>query len=273
MLQVFLAPADLSQWIDGAVLMRMGAGQQVSHFPAMPRAMLTLHLVRLNGQAWSVAQPAMFHTLTTEPTTYTHAGEILALGLIIRPSAAACLLGRLCGAITGQSVSWGCVAGESEAARLADELDHLCVEMDGLRALTASFSRVMDLVNVDRWQQLEHLCATLGHHGAKSADILGVGRRQLERRCLAVLGMTPKQFERLERFHRVLSAVLMRDAAPLVQAALDAGYYDQSHLALDARLLSGATVGELKLLARPDTSWWALSTQRAMHGSMNRSIP
>lgn len=263
MLQVFRAPTHMSPWIDGAVLMQMGATQQVSHFPAMPRAMLTMQLVCLNGKAWSVSQPATFHSLTTEPSTYTHAGEILALGLIVRPSAAACLLAPACGAITNEAVSWSAIVGASEAARLAEQVERLDSEMDGLRALTASFCRAMDSVALLRWQQMEHLCETVGRHGAKATDILGVGRRQLERRCLALLGMSPKQFERLERFHRALSAVVMRDAAPLVQTAIDAGYYDQSHLALDARQLGGTTVRELKRMATPDTSWWALSTPSA----------
>jgi methylphosphotriester-DNA--protein-cysteine methyltransferase len=87
-----------------------------------------------------------------------------------------------------------------------------------------------------------------------------------------VLGVSPKQFERLERFHRALSAVVTQDAAPLAQTALDAGYCDQSHLALDARQLGGASVREMKSLAAPGTPWWALSTPRAMRDAPDRVL-
>lgn len=267
MLQVFRAPSPLSRWIDGAVLMRMGADQHVSRFPAMPRAMLVMHLKPAEGGAWSVAQAATFHTLTTEPREYTHAGDIVALGLIVRPAAAACLLASAGGTLTNQTVPWRAIVGEPEAAKLAQELEPLDGEATCLRALMASFARAMDAVPAERWQQHERLCEAVGLHGAKAAELLGIGRRQLERRCAAVLGVSPKHFERLERFHRALSAVVTQDAASLAQESLDAGYYDQSHLGLDARQLGGASVLEMKSQAAPGTPWWALSTPRALAGA------
>lgn len=252
--------------------MRMEAGHGVSRFPAMPRAMLAMHLSRVDGAAWSIAQPATFHTLTTQPSVYTHAGNITALGLIVRPSAAACLLGQACGAMTNQALPWSAIVGESEAVRLAEEIERLRTEAACLRVLMASFGRAMHSVALGRWQQTERLCEAVGWSGAQAGDTVGLGRRQLERRCLTVLGVSPKQFERLERFHRALSAVVTQDAAPLAQTALDAGYYDQSHLALDARQLGGASVREMKSLAAPGTPWWALSTPRAMRDAPDRVL-
>lgn len=267
MLQVFRAPSPLSCWIDGAVLIRMGAGQRVSRFPAMPRAMLVMHLAPAEGGAWSIAQPATFHTLTTEPSEYAHAEGIVALGLIVRPAAAACLLVPACGPLTNQAVPWHAIVGEPEAAALADALEPLDAEANCLSALMASFARAMEAVPEERWQQHERLCEAVGLHGAKAAELLGIGRRQLERRCAAVLGVSPKHFERLERFHRALSAVVAQDAPSLAQESLDAGYFDQSHLGLDARQLGGASVLEMKAQAAPGTPWWALSTPRALAGA------
>lgn len=264
MLQVFRVPPPLSQWVDGAVLMRMGHGCQVSHFPAMPRAMLSMHLACAEGQPCVVAQPATFHSLTTHPSVYAHAGGITALGLIVRPSAAACLLGPAWGAITDQSLSWSSIVGEPEAARLVDQVATRCTAQAGLRALIASFSDAMDKVPLARWQQHERLCDAVGRRGAQAADTMGIGRRQLERRCMGMLGMPPKHFERLERFHRALSAVMTQDTTSLAQNSLEAGYYDQSHMALDARRLGGASMLEMKAQARADAPWWALATPRAM---------
>jgi hypothetical protein len=80
MLKAYCLPPQLSLWLDGAVCMQMDAGQGVSRFPAMTRAMLTMHLVRVDGAVCPIAQPALFHTLTTQPTAYTHTENITALG-------------------------------------------------------------------------------------------------------------------------------------------------------------------------------------------------
>ena len=223
-----------------------------------------MHLVRGDDAAWSIAQPATFHTLTTQPSAYTHAGNIMALGLIVRTSAAACLLGQTCEALTNQTLPWSAIAGDPEVVRLSEEIVQPKTDTACLQLLMSSFGRAMRLVAVSRWQQTERLCLAVGRSGAQAGEFVGLGQRQLERRCLTVLGVSPKQFERLERFHRALSSVVTANAPPLAQVALDAGYYDQSHLALDARHLGGASVGEMKALAAPDTPWWALSAPHAM---------
>lgn len=267
MLQVFRAQPPLSQWVDGAVLIRMGAGPQVSRFPAMPRAMLTMHVVEPEGRNCTLVHPPTFHTLTTRPQTYAHAGGVTALGLIVRPAAAACLLGPAIGALTDEALPWSAIVGEPEAARLEDEIGRMGNALACLRTLTASFSRAMAAVPQARWQHHQHLCDAMGRHGARAADTLGIGRRQLERRCLGALGVSPKRFERLERFHRALSAVMTQDAASLAENSLEAGYYDQSHLALDARQLGGASMLEMKSQATPGAPWWALATSRALRVS------
>ncbi len=131
----------------------------------------------------------------------------------------------------------------------------------------ASFNRAMDTVPLAHWQATERLCDAVGRDGARAGEWLGIGRRQLERRCKATLGVSPKQFERLERFHRALSAVVTQDTASLAQESLDAGYCDQSHLGLDARQLGGASMLEMKSQATPGTPWWALSTPRALQAA------
>lgn len=270
MLQVYRAPPPLSPWLDGAVVMQLSAAQGVSRFPAMPRAMLTLHRVHVCGEMRSLAQPAMFHTLTTRPSAYTHTGQITAMGLIVRPAAAACLLGQACGAMTNEVLPWSTIAGEPEAARLTEEVEQFKSDAACLQALMASFARAMRPVTAGRWQQAEELCEAVGWYGAQAGDSLGLGRRQLERRSRAVLGVSPKQYERLTRFHRALSALVTQDEAPLAQMALDAGYYDQSHLALDARRLGGASVREMHSLAVSGSPWWALSTPRVMQVAPDR---
>lgn len=64
---------------------------------------------------------------------------------------------------------------------------------------------------------------------------LGVGRRTLERRFRRSLGKSPKRFARIERLNRFVRQ------GPRGE---DAGFYDQSHLIREFKLLAGTTPGE-----------------------------
>lgn len=81
------------------------------------------------------------------------------------------------------------------------------------------------------------------------ARTLGVNRRQLERRFAERVGVSPRALGgilRLRRFFDLLDFA----QAPLVDAALAAGYYDQSHFAREFRRYAGLTASEF-LATRP----------------------
>lgn len=81
------------------------------------------------------------------------------------------------------------------------------------------------------------------------AQALGVNRRQLERRFAERVGVSPRALGgilRLRRFFDLLDFA----GAPLVDAALAAGYYDQSHFAREFRRYAGITASEF-LATRP----------------------
>ena len=269
MLQVFRPPPDAAHCIDGAVAVRLSAARTTSRFPAMPHAMLTLRLLHAaNGSpdAQGLAGPVSFHTLSTRPVIHLHAGEITALGLLVRPAAAACLLGHATGALVDQVLDWQHLAGAPEAARLEHELAQARTNLQRLRLLLDSFRRALAAAARERNADLARLCQAVGLLGAQAGDQLGLGRRQLERRCQAMLGVAPKQFQRLVRFQHALSTAVAGGPQRMAEAALDAGFYDQSHMAREARLLAGAPVGRLLAAARPDSPWWSLATRRLLNG-------
>jgi AraC-like DNA-binding protein len=82
---------------------------------------------------------------------------------------------------------------------------------------------------------------------ARLAGEAGLSVRQLERRFLATVGLTPKTFARIARFQQVCTVL---DATPeaLSAAAVRCGYYDQSHLARDVRDFAGTTPAALRSL-------------------------
>lgn len=82
---------------------------------------------------------------------------------------------------------------------------------------------------------------------AAIARELGLSERQLERRFLARVGVTPRAFASLVRFERARK--LSGSAPSLAALAQAAGYYDQSHFVRDFRRFAGAPPRDV--LGRP----------------------
>ena len=267
MMQVLPPPADLRPWIDGVVSVQAPAQLACSWFPALPHAMLSLRLQGRVRDARDLLRPlpaATFHTLSTTPTRFVHEGAVRAIGLLVRPEAGACLLGASTGALIDQVLPWAALVGEAEATRLEDEARSTRDPAQQVDALLGSFRRAVQCaVHAARRRDLARLCGAVAGAGAGAASGLGIGERQLERRFLAALGLPPKLFHRLTRLHRTLGAALGGEAQG-AELALDAGYYDQSHLARELRRLAGAPLRQLLAEAHPGSPRWALHSGRQL---------
>ncbi len=71
------------------------------------------------------------------------------------------------------------------------------------------------------------------------ADAVGVSERQLRRRFLAAVGYSPKLFQRILRFQRLLALAKIEQASCLGELALLAGYADQSHMTREVGEFAG----------------------------------
>jgi AraC-like DNA-binding protein len=70
---------------------------------------------------------------------------------------------------------------------------------------------------------------------------LGLSQRRYIRVFADDVGLTPKLFGRIQRFHRALALVQGSNAAPdWSRLSLDCGYFDQSHLINDFEVLEPA---------------------------------
>lgn len=260
-MQLFLPPIELHGLVECAILVQRAAGS-LSRFPAMPRAMLTL------APAHAGAAAVSFHAMSTRSAVHEHAQPLRALGLVLLPDTAARLLGMSTGALVDATLPWAEVAGPFEAARLDDALLQASNDRARMGALLSSLKRVIsrgpERLQRARSEALRRLCHAVGRDGARASVDLGLGERQLERRCRALLGLTPKQLQRITRWHGLRSEAVRLQRLPDVDAALAAGYYDQSHLARDTRLLAGTTLRDLLLQSHADGAWWPLGTQRLL---------
>lgn len=258
MLQVVDPPPDLGADVEAGIVVRRPAGE--SRFPAMPRAMLTLPL----DAGWPAA--VTFHALSTRPSVQRHGAPVAALGLVLLPAAAARLLGASTGALVDQVLPWAEVAGSAEARRLADELALAAHPAARLQALQHSLRRTLARgparVQAARADALQQLCLAVGAHGARAAPLLGLSERQLQRRCMALLALSPKRLQRLVRFQAALRGAVRASRLPGAEAALDAGFFDQSHLAREVRQLAGQPLRQVLAGAHDGGTWWPLQAQR-----------
>lgn len=73
------------------------------------------------------------------------------------------------------------------------------------------------------------------------ANACGLGRRQLERRFMQLLGQTPAEVRRTSRLQKTVRALMLDPTFGPLDAALAHGYFDQSHFIRDFRDLAGTT--------------------------------
>lgn len=122
--------------------------------------------------------------------------------------------------------------------RLADARDdgaRVAVVEDTLRSLPyerdALVARALELLDAAGAGEARSVAAV--------ARRLSISERQLERRFLARVGVSPRAYASLRRFERAVA--LAKTAPSLTRAALDAGYYDQAHFNREVRRFTGQT--------------------------------
>lgn len=76
------------------------------------------------------------------------------------------------------------------------------------------------------------------------AEQLNTNYKTIERKFDKVVGLTPSHFLKIRRFNRALFTIYSLKHKTLTDAALDSGYYDQSHFNREFRQLSGQSPGE-----------------------------
>ena len=179
-----------------------------------------------------------------QPTAKTYSYEAKTGSLLVRftPEGATCL-GVPVAELTGRSIALDAILPRARVAEAHEQLG----EATDAATRIAAVERLLATLPFEA-DPLVTRAATLLADARDEASVfavaavLGVSERQLERRFLARIGVTPKRFATLRRFER---AVARATAAPsLTAAALDAGYYDQSHFIREFRRFVGASPRE-----------------------------
>lgn len=172
-------------------------------------------------------------------------GRMDGLSVTLKPGAAEALLGLPAGELKGSGVAlddlWGS-AGRTFCDRLAELGDDAArirllqqVLQDRLRTEESAVRR-------QAWQAARLIAESGGRRPLREvADTLGVGERRLQQIFHAHVGLSPRAWSRLARLHGLLRALRGERSPRWADIAVDAGFYDQSHLANEFRSLCGLT--------------------------------
>lgn len=137
-----------------------------------------------------------------------------------------------------------------EASELFQNVDSL---VEGVRKATNDAERIRCCVNFLMRSTGEPNGSQLVHHAVRIIQMtrgsIGIGelarqvdtgKRSLELSFLQHVGVSPKQFCRIVRFRHAFDLLTDGDANAASLIAVDAGFFDQSHLIRDFRQFAGA---------------------------------
>jgi len=162
------------------------------------------------------------------------------------------VLGVPASAMAARIVALEDLWGEAATRRLREQLAHASDPIGAARILERAIAERLTAAD-ERSARAELALAAADRLTTSNvravADELSVSERHLRRVFRETVGMSPKSFTKLTRFHRALQ-VARRDArATWASVAAVAGYYDQAHLITDFRAIAGVTpralLGEL----------------------------
>jgi AraC-like DNA-binding protein len=200
------------------------------------------------------------------PTLVRLRGRIDGLSVRLVPGTAAAVLGQPASEIAGAAVPltevWGPDA-DRLLGRLADATD----DAARVAALQAALARrVVHRHELRRrrhgenarravLQAVRRIAASGGREPLPAlAASLALGERRLQQLFQAEVGLSPRAFGRIARLHACLRALRREGQPQWSHVAVEAGFYDQSHLVNEFRSLCGLSPGEFLDLRRVSVS-------------------
>ncbi len=169
------------------------------------------------------------------------------------------LLGVSASAIAGRIVALEDLWGDAASRRLFDRLGDAKSTVDAAAILERAIAERLAIADGRhaRAQLALDAAARLTSAPVNAVAVeLGVSERHLRRVFRDTVGVSPKTFARLARFHRALRAARADDHAGWASIAAAVGYYDQAHLIAEFREIAGVTpralLDELRATASRD---------------------
>jgi AraC-like DNA-binding protein len=191
---------------------------------------------------------ALFAGQVTRPLRLRARGRAAVIGVRFHPAGARAFLGQPLRATTDARIPLDLLFPETTGELMRD----LRLAVGAAERVQRVQSFVLARISAGEAQRDRVVEAAVARIDAASGEVdiaamavdAGIGRRQLERRFGDAVGIGPALLASIFRFRRVFD-VLEHDATrPWTDAALAAGYYDQSHFIREFRRFVGCTPTE-----------------------------
>jgi AraC-like DNA-binding protein len=181
----------------------------------------------------------------TKPILISPTGTVELIGIRFHPSGTAPFFRLPMEQLTNQVVELELLS-KPIARRIAETVESLPTLWQKILELERILTEAIDLESLD--QSLLSLANNIVLRGGvisvdDLANSAGVSNRQLERRFLREVGVSPKVLCRILRFQQVFRVVETDPTWATV--AVDCGYYDQAHLIRDFRQFAEQTPAAL----------------------------
>lgn len=200
--------------------------------------------VRIGGDPFAPTPSSVLVGITSRPgKDLAYQGEIETFGISFQPTG----LARLFGVRMRETVD--------EGLPLLDVLKRQTVELDAsLRGLATFEARVAHaqnwiaaaMDNARAADGVDHAARLLARSGGRAdiaaiASRAGLSARQIQRRFLDDVGVTPKAYARICRFNDAVAAKRRAPRATWASIAARSGFTDQAHLTREFGALGGGT--------------------------------
>lgn len=202
---------------------------------------------RLNNTNGTVVPDSILNGHSGKYREYTVNGDFGLVGVYLYPYAPATLFQLPANEYFNQEISLQSIITSADFRILEDQVynapnNHIRINLltsfllDRLKRADSKaqpFNKIIkDIVNTDSAVTVNQLSAQYG-----------ISVKQLERKFVASVGLTPKAFSRITRFERTVNRIQTYER--LTNLALDEGYYDQAHFNHEFRHFSGYTPSSL----------------------------
>lgn len=203
---------------------------------------------------WTDVSPVVVGGGNGRPLPVRVRGPFIVAGFSVRPSAWRSLFDRPARIYTDKMVplqaAWGNIADRMFADISAARTDQRIVA-----AMEAGVRAQLDVIGHPR---IDHEMAALEYIARTDSTVkvehlgplLGLSVRQVERRCLASFGLSPKQVMRRSRFLDMATA-LRGFSTPSEEELAALRYFDQSHLNREFRHFAGMPPGAFAKAVTP----------------------
>jgi AraC-like DNA-binding protein len=191
------------------------------------------------------APPIVVGPMTHSALSTSEAGTTL-VGLRLRPEAGARALGVPAQEVVDRHVRLDQLWRRQEVSDASERLlEQRTATARVAAAQSLLASRADDIGSRDSIVEHAVSLVTAAERVDRVARELSISERQLRRRFLASVGYSPKTFQRILRFQKLLAIARAHPSTRLDHVALLAGYADQAHMTREVGQFAGVTPSAL----------------------------